>query len=120
LKFMRTDRPRYTLAETLPRALKKLRLYVYDECLFDEWTREVRDLLIKKRNLAPDLEYIFVEYWNLTEDESIQGILDTKQKRDRLNTIKWTIKELMNFGNEVGVQIEVLLNETAKSQYESE
>lgn len=114
----RIDTPLRTLALTLPPSLVKLRLYVYDEWLYSNWGKEVRELLGKKPKYTPKLAYIWIEYWISAEEGKRPEYEEEMQERLRkIEAIKESFEELVEEADDNGVKLEMFLCESGRSLY---
>lgn len=107
---------RWKLHEVVPKHLKKLELYVYDEAHAESWAQVVKDFLQAKDTVCPRLEEVWIEYWA----HSIEGMQDNdddlpisqamhraqlKESRER------AIRDLTQVGANKEVKVDVLVDE---------
>jgi hypothetical protein len=114
----RVDTPQRTLASTLPPSLIKLRLYVYDEWLYSNWEKELRELIEKKSKFTPKLAYVWIEYWiSAEEDKRPSSEVDGEERARKVEEITSSFQDLIEEADEAGIKLEVFLGGAGRSFY---
>lgn len=114
----RIDTPLRRLASNLPPSLVKLRLYIYDEWLFSNWEKELREILEKKSKYTPKLAYIWIEYWISAEESKRPESEEEREMRvTKIEEIKESFEDLVEEADEDGVKLEMLLCGSGRSLY---
>lgn len=114
----RIDAPLRTLVSSLPPTLVKLRLYVYDEWLYCNWEKELRELLEKKEQYTPKLAYIWIEYWISAEEGKRPETEAGKEARVRkTDGVQKSFQRMIDEAAEKGVKLDLFLCGAGRSLY---
>lgn len=114
----RIDTTLRTLASALPPTLVKLRLYVYDEWLYSNWEKEVRELLEKKPKYTPKLVYIWIEYWiSAEEDKRPESQAEVAERVRKMEEIQASFQKIVKEAGEIDVKLEMFLCGAGRSLY---
>ena len=96
----------------------KLRLYVYDEWLYSNWEKELRELIEKKSKFTAKPAYVWIEYWISAEEEQRPSSEADKGKKARkVEKIISSFQELIEESEGAGVKLEMFLWGVGRSLY---